>query len=222
MTFLFGNLVDRIARRPSGMLGYLLYRFPLGHKPGFDLALQCAPPRDQHTILEVGCGGGVFLRRALASGCKAIAVDHSADMVASTVHLNRKAVRQARLTVYRADATRLPVADCSIDTVYCLNAFFFFADPQDSIAEMARVLKPGGTLCLITAPPEFKAQVSRFSRAMANSMRFDTSSTLSGWALNAGLVPRASRRAANAGFLFIASKGAGWEAANETTRQDRP
>jgi SAM-dependent methyltransferase len=126
MTLLFGNLVDRIARRPSGILGYLFYRFPLGHKPGFDLALQCLPPTKEDTILEVGCGGGVFMRRALKSGCRAIAIDHSRDMVANTERLNAAAARDGRLTVLQGDAAHLPVADGSVDKVYCLNAFFFF------------------------------------------------------------------------------------------------
>ncbi|MCR6727794.1 class I SAM-dependent methyltransferase [Agrobacterium fabrum] len=206
MSFLSGSLVDRIARRPSGLLGYLFYRFPLGHKPGFNLALDCVPPAKQDTILEVGCGGGVFLRRALESGCTAIAIDHSADMIANTARLNNGTIRQGRLTVYQADAARLPVADCSIDTVYCLNAFFFFPEPAASIAEMARVLKPGGTLCLITSPPEFRDQIAKFSRAMADSMRFDTPETLTGWTRQAGLEPIDTRQAANAGFLFIARK----------------
>jgi SAM-dependent methyltransferase len=206
MSFLFGNLVDRIARRPSGLLGYLFYRFPLGHKPGFDLALDCVPPARSDTIIEVGCGGGVFMRRALASGCTAIAIDHSADMVANTLRLSAGAARHGRLTAFQADAAKLPVADCCADKVYCLNAFFFFPEPAASIAEMARVLKPGGTLCLITSPPEFRDQIAKFSRSMADSMRFDTPDTLSDWARQAGLEPIDTRQASNAGFLFIARK----------------
>ncbi|GAA4159825.1 hypothetical protein [Shinella granuli] len=44
MLKLSSTMVDRIARRPGGLLGYLLYRFPLGHKIGFDLALRRLPP----------------------------------------------------------------------------------------------------------------------------------------------------------------------------------
>lgn len=206
MSWLPANLVDRIARRPSGLIGYLFYRFPLAHKPGFDLALRCLPPRRRDTILEVGCGGGVFMRRALASGCRGIGIDHSADMVANTAHLNSQAVREGRLDVHHADAAQLPVADCSVDKVYCLNAFFFFPEPEKSIAEMARVLKPGGRLCLITSPPEFREKIARFSQAMADSMRFDTPETLQAWAESSGLKQIDTRQATNAGILFNAAK----------------
>lgn len=202
----FGNLVDRIARRPSGMLGYLFYRFPIGHKPGFDLVLKHLAPRSEDHIAEIGCGGGVFMRRALTSGCQALGIDHSPDMVADTRRLNRRAIDEGRLTVEIGDAANLPADDACFDKVYCLNAFFFFPDPQKSLLEMARILKPGGRLALVTAPPEFEPQIARFSKSMAASMRFDTLATLDGWMEAAGLRPDESRTAPKAGNLVIATK----------------
>lgn len=205
---IFSNLVDRIARRPSGMLGYLFYRFPLGHKPGFDLVLKTLPPQADDTIAEVGCGGGVFMRRALASGCHALGIDHSPDMIADTSRLNRTAIEDGRLKVELGDAANLPAKDATFDKVYCLNAFFFFPDPEKSLAEMARILKPGGQLALVTAPPEFKAQIARFSSSMADSMRFDTLETLNQWMVAAGMQPKESRTVPQAGNLVIATKEA--------------
>lgn len=205
---IFSNLVDRIARRPSGMLGYLFYRFPLGHKPGFDLVLKTLPPQADDHIAEVGCGGGVFMRRALASGCQALGVDHSPDMIADTTRLNRRAIENGRLKVELGDAASLPAKDANFDKVYCLNAFFFFPDPEQSLAEMARILKPGGQLALVTAPPEFRAQIARFSSSMADSMRFDTLETLNRWMVAASLQPKESRTVPQAGNLVIAIKEA--------------
>lgn len=203
---IFSDLVDRVARRPSGMLGYLLYRFPLGHKPGFDLVLETLPPHVDDRIVEIGCGGGVFMRRALKSGCEALAIDHSPDMIANAGRLNRHAVNSARLKVVVGDATSLPTGNDVFDKAYCLNAFFFFPDPEASIAEMARVLKPGGRLALVTSPPEFEPQIARFSKRMASSMRFDTLQTLDEWMRSAGLVTEEMTVAPNAGNLVIARK----------------
>ncbi len=205
MVSLSSAMVDRIARRPGGLLGYLLYRFPFGHKAGFDLALGHLPPEKSDLVLEVGCGGGVFLRRLLAGGCRAIAIDHSVDMVANTGRLNAQALREGRLTLHEADAAALPVADSAADKVYCLNAFFFFPEPLKSLKEMARALKPGGRLALITAPPAFREQIARFS-SMAENMRFDAPETVIEWAHAAGLTPVETSEVASAGFLFIASK----------------
>ncbi len=209
MFSLSSAMVDRIARRPAGLLGYLLYRFPFGHKAGFDLALRQLPPEKSDLVLEVGCGGGVFLRRLLSGGCRAIAIDHSVDMVANTGRLNVQALREGRLTLHEADATALPVVDSAVDKVYCLNAFFFFPEPLESLKEMARVLKPGGRLALITAPPAFRKQIARFSPRMAENMRFDAPETMIEWAHAAGLTPVETSEVASAGFLFIASKDLG-------------
>lgn len=203
---IFDNLVDRIARRPSGMLGYLFYRFPFGHRQGFDLVLERLAPEGSDQVLEVGCGGGVFLRRLLASGCHAIAIDHSADMIANAARLNALPVSEGRLKLHQADAAKLPVIDETADKVYCLNAFFFFPQPLESLREMARVLKPGGRLALITAPPAFRQKIARFSRSMAESMRFDEPDTLAEWARTCGLEPLETHGVEGAGYLFIAGK----------------
>lgn len=206
MAFLSSAMVDRIARRPGGFLGYLLYRFPFAHKSGFDLALKAIPPEASDTVLEVGCGGGVFMRRVLANGCRAIGIDHSPDMIANTTRLNRRAVTEGRLVLHRADAASLPLADGFADKVFCLNAFFFFPDPEKSLREMARTLKPGGMLALVTSPPEFRAQIARFSPSMADSMRFDAPETLQAWAKEAGFVTVETTQVPSAGTLFIARK----------------
>nr|WP_145959234.1 class I SAM-dependent methyltransferase [Rhizobium sp. ACO-34A] len=209
MPLLSPAMVDRIARRPGGLLGYLFYRFPFGHKTGFDLALDRMPPSASDTVLEVGCGGGVFMRRVLATGCRAIGIDHSPDMIANTARLNRRAIKEGRLVLHRADAASLPVPDGSADKVFCLNAFFFFPEPERSLCEMARTLKAGGMLALVTSPPEFKAQIARFSHSMADSMRFDAPETLAGWARDAGLHTVETAQVPSAGILFIARKEMG-------------
>lgn len=206
MFTLSSGMVDRIARRPGGLLGYLLYRFPFGHKTGFDLAFSRLPPARGDLVLEVGCGGGVFLRRLLKCGCRAIAVDHSPEMIANSGRLNAKALATGQLCLHEADAAALPVSTGTIDKVYCLNAFFFFPRPAESLAEMARVLKPGGRLALITSPPAFRRQIARFSASMAASMRFDEPEALAGWAEASGLVPIETREVAGAGYLFIAGR----------------
>lgn len=200
------RLVDRIARRPHGLLGRLLYRFPLGHKPGFDLALSRAVPKPEDHIIEVGCGGGVFLRCALKSGCRATAFDHSGAMVDATLKLNADAVRTGRLQVVKADASALPLGDCMADKVYCLNAFFFFPDPQAAMREMARVLKPSGSLVLVTAPPDMREQIGGYFSRMAQSMKFYTGDMLRELAQGAGLEPKDIVLAPKAGVLLLAEK----------------
>ncbi|MNE93146.1 hypothetical protein D3C80_1909540 [compost metagenome] len=95
-----------------------------------------------------------------------------------------------------------------MDKIYCLNAFFFFPDPARSIAEMARVLKPGGTVALITSPPDMREKIAKFSASMAESMRFYRPEDLKGWIDAAGLGEKAVITAANVGYLYLATKEA--------------
>lgn len=200
------GLVDRIARKPSGFLGWLFYRFPLGHRAGFDLVLQRCGPVATDRILEVGCGGGVFMRRVLASGCRAVGIDHSADMLDSTRKVNAAALREGRLVLEQADAAALPVGSGEFDKVYCLNAFFFFPDPQAAVREMARALRPGGAVAIVTSPPEMEHQIRRFSSSMAAAMRFDRAGDLATMFQIAGLEPEPPAGLPNAGYLMLARK----------------
>ena len=77
----FGDwLTDRRARRPSGAQSRATYADPLYHYPHFRVILaELALTRDD-SLLEVGCGGGAMLRLALASGCRAAAIDHSTEI----------------------------------------------------------------------------------------------------------------------------------------------
>jgi len=78
----FGDwLTDRRARRPSGAQARAVYADPLYHYPNFHVILAELALTPDDVLLELGCGGGKLLQEALKSGCRAAAIDHSADMV---------------------------------------------------------------------------------------------------------------------------------------------
>lgn len=207
-----------VARKPSGFLGRLLYRYPIGHKPGFDLVLEKKPPASTDKIVELGCGGGVFMSRALASGCNAVGIDYSSDMVYSTSTLNADAVKDGRLEVIEADVTKLPLEDASVDKVYTLNAFFFFPKPETTLSEIARVLKPGGWVVISSAAPGMKDSVEKFSVSMAEAMRFDNPDTVTEWGDAVGLTTTDVEFIGNEFVWFAQKDGAakGMETAKAT------
>jgi hypothetical protein len=101
-------LTDRRARRPSGEEARATYRDPLFHRPNFAVLLELLALGPEDVLLEVGCGGGAFLHDALESGCRAAAVDHSADMVGLARETNADAITEGRLEILEASADRLP------------------------------------------------------------------------------------------------------------------
>lgn len=102
--------------------------------------------RAEGRVLEVAVGTGLNLPH-YAKGTDLTGVDLSPDTLA------RARVRAADLgvdaTLSEASATRLPFPDGSFDTVVCALALCCIHDDRGAVAEMHRVLAPGGTLLLL-------------------------------------------------------------------------
>ena len=176
------RLTDRQARRPHGRRAREIYGADDVHsflwEPLLDeLALE---PSDR--LLDVGCGGGVFLRRALESGCAGAGLDHSRDMVRVA-----RATVGRRAEIVEGRAEELPFPDGSFTAVSCLVAFFFFGDPLAVLREMRRVLEPGrGRLAIMTTAPEAKGTPAA-PYPLATRGHFHSDDELVGLAAAAGL-----------------------------------
>jgi arsenite methyltransferase len=97
-------------------------------------------------ILDVGFGGGVGLdlvHRRLTSG-HVVGVDISEEMVDSAAIRFVQDPRAGNVRVLRADVSALPFAASSFDRAYSVNGIFFWPDPAAGLAEIYRVLRPGG------------------------------------------------------------------------------
>src|ERR1035437_10260700 len=98
--------------------------------------LEVAPGPDYHTIdLAKRCG------------CHAFGLDISETFV----RIATENARQAGVDVEwrQGNASKMPYADASFDLVVCQAAFKNFTQPIEALAEMRRVLKPGGTALVI-------------------------------------------------------------------------
>jgi SAM-dependent methyltransferase len=143
-------ITDRRARRPTGPQARAIYRDPLYHRPNFMAILAVLGLAADDYLLEVGCGGGAFLHDALLSGCRAAAVDHSADMVRLAREVNREAIGQGRLDVREGDAGALPFPDGAFSCAVMTGVLGFIANPVEVLAGVRRVLAPQGRLVLFT------------------------------------------------------------------------
>ncbi|HVN62981.1 MAG TPA: class I SAM-dependent methyltransferase [Gaiellaceae bacterium] len=99
-----------------------------------------ADPRPGQRLLDVGCGNGAAaVRLAAAYGLDVTGVDVDPEQIRSA-----DASGAGRFLV--ADATRLPFADGEFDLVHTSKTTHHIRDWQRALAEMDRVLKPGGHL----------------------------------------------------------------------------
>jgi ubiquinone/menaquinone biosynthesis C-methylase UbiE len=146
------RMTDRVARRPSGRRARKTYGADDVHSFAWEPVLGALQLTSEDLLLDVGCGGGVFLRRALQTGCGAVGVDHSGDMVQLA---RRTTGGDARIVHGTADA--LPFGNGEFTAISCLIAFFFFPDPVGVLREFRRVLNPErGRVAVFTTPPEMK------------------------------------------------------------------
>jgi len=182
----FGDwFTDRRARRPSGAAARATYLHPLYHLPNFRVILaELALTRDDH-LLEVGCGGGAFLDAALHSGCRAAAVDHSADMVRLAREANRDAVAAGRLEVREGDAAALPFPDATFTCAAMTGVLGFLPDPVRALAEIRRVLIAGGRLVAMGTDPELRGTPAA-PEPMASRLHFYHSAELGALGREAG------------------------------------
>lgn len=142
-------LTDRHARRPSGAQARATYRDPLYHYPNFHVILEELALTADDYLVEVGCGGGAMLKEALKSGCRAVAIDHSPDMVRLAKEENRDAVVEGRLDIRQANADHLPFPDATFTCAVMTGVLGFLPDPVAALREMRRVLAPNGRLVMM-------------------------------------------------------------------------
>lgn len=98
------------------------------------------------TVLDAGCGEGAAfgaIRRAFQPR-RLIAIDIHAGAAAAASRL--AAAQGGAVEVQRADAARLPLDDGSVDLVICHQLLHHCTDPASVLAELHRVLVPGGWL----------------------------------------------------------------------------
>jgi SAM-dependent methyltransferase len=128
----------RWARDPELDAHYVLY-----HR---DLFLELLPPPPART-LDLGCGEGRLARHLADRGYEMVAVDASPTMVAAAREVS------PGLEIHHADAAALPPADSSFELVVAFMSLQDTDDLTGAVRETARVLAPGGRLCLAIVHP---------------------------------------------------------------------
>ena len=102
-------------------------------------AVRWALPLGAQRVLDLGAGTGKLTAVLLDLGLDVVAVEPSEQMRAHV---------PARAEALAGTAEQVPLADASVDAVVVGQAFHWF-DPVPALAEVARVLRPGGTLGLL-------------------------------------------------------------------------
>jgi ubiquinone/menaquinone biosynthesis C-methylase UbiE len=100
-------------------------------------------------VLDVGCGTGVFAARIRAALPRTRV--WGVDLVAAMLDQGRSrwCSDTAPIAAVQGDSERLPFRAGAFDVVTCANSFHHYPHQERAVAEMYRVLKPGGRLILV-------------------------------------------------------------------------
>jgi SAM-dependent methyltransferase len=103
-------------------------------------------------VLDVACGTGVVAVTAARRGATVTALDLTPELLARA----RENARIAAVSIdfHEGDVEQLPFESSSFDVVVSQYGHIFAPRPEVAVAEMLRVLKPGGTIAFSTWPPE--------------------------------------------------------------------
>jgi SAM-dependent methyltransferase len=105
-----------------------------------------------HRVLEIGCGAGQCGRWLVSEGATAVGLELSGVQLAHSRRLDARS--GITLPVVQASATSLPFASSSFDVVCsAYGGLPFIADADSALAEIARVLRPGGRAVFSVSHP---------------------------------------------------------------------
>jgi SAM-dependent methyltransferase len=132
----------------------------------------------QH-VLDVGCGVGAIALdlAATAQPARVVGVDpDEAQIALARTSAVQRAIGNVRFEV--GSAYEIPFPNCSFDVVYANAVVFYLREPALALAEMRRVLRPGGLAAvsddnlstIVFSPdlPELRLAASLFERAVAH------------------------------------------------------
>jgi len=150
---MLNRFLARQSGHPTGLLGWFVLG-PLWNRRNAalnDLALAQLDLRSDDRVLEVGFGGGYLLGRMAAAVTEGSldGVDISLEMADFVAHRHRDLIRRRLLTVYCAPAENLPFPDRVFTKACSVNSLFYWSDPAQALAEIARVLQDRGRLVLV-------------------------------------------------------------------------
>jgi demethylmenaquinone methyltransferase/2-methoxy-6-polyprenyl-1,4-benzoquinol methylase len=136
--------------------------------------VRAVAPKAGEKILDIAAGTGTSSAALARTGADVTAADFSAGMI----EVGRK--KHPNITFVEADAMALPFGDAEFDAVTISFGLRNIEDPKKALAEMYRVLKPGGRLviCEFSKPPRalFRAGYSAYMRYLMPAIVDATSS----------------------------------------------
>lgn len=139
-------------RKPEGVAGEeMLSRMNESHYEVTGWALDLWTIEAKDSILDIGCGGGMTLKRMSerAKEGHLTGVDYSPVSVQESKKLNETDIKSGKMEIIEASVEAMPFSDNSFDKIITVESFYFWPDPLENLKEVYRVLKKDGVFHLV-------------------------------------------------------------------------
>lgn len=181
--------VGRQLRNPSGLFGRLTgVLMRLVNATPNRLAVDALRIERGDVVLELGFGPGhaIALLAARAPDGFVYGIDQSPVMLEQAQVRNRRAIEAGRVYLYEATFERLPFEAASVDKILAVNVVYFWHDAVAVLAEIRRVLRPGGRIVIYATDA---ASMHRWKFAGPDTHRLFTAGDLSALLEQGGFMP---------------------------------
>jgi ubiquinone/menaquinone biosynthesis C-methylase UbiE len=159
-------------RKPTGKIGWFVGQvMALRNKERSQWVLSLLKVQPDDQILEIGFGPGTDIQRVSQQASRGFVagIDYAEIMVCQARKRNAAAIRAGKVKLQCATASKLPYDDQSFDTVFSINVAQFWDQPLQVLAEVQRVLQPGG-LVAIAAQPRDRGAIEETARAVGKEL----------------------------------------------------
>jgi SAM-dependent methyltransferase len=105
-------------------------------------------------VIELGCGPGVAIAALATRAIRGlvVGVDHSQVMIHQAGRRNSAAIRAGRVRLIHAPVESLSISDGPFNAALAVNTVGMWPDPTARLREVARLLRPGGRIALVSQP----------------------------------------------------------------------
>ena len=148
---LFKDYVSQ-TRKPEGFLGKMMVNgMNGGHAKMADWGMSHLKTIAPEQIVEIGCGGGRNAGELLKKypSSHVTAIDYSDVSVSKATAYNADSIKSGRCEVKQGDVSALNLPDEKYDLATAFETIYFWPGLKECFAQVAKVLKPGGTFMIV-------------------------------------------------------------------------
>ena len=164
------GLVNRFfsqTRKPEGILGkFMLTTMNAGHSVMADWGMGHLPQIEPKAVVDIGCGAGRNAGELLKRYPKAkvTAIDYSPLSVEKARAYNREAIAAGRCAVEEGNVADLKLSTATFDLATAFETVYFWPGLEACFAQVAKVLKPGGTFLIVNEADGEDATGKKFEK----------------------------------------------------------